>query len=171
MGSFVVKMPVGWYLPSLLLSICAITLPLKGLANESDSTINRSSPSIHNQAIEEGWVEKKIKPSAQWLENIFSPFTQWMEDEIQINIQQESEKNQQAASEHSLISAQQATDRVLKKYPGRVLRTQFKTGPPPYYQIKFLSDEGAILLYFINAFTGSFFLPDEVSSDTLEVRP
>ncbi len=145
--------------------------PLTGLANESDSNIHRNSPSIDKQAIEEGWVEKKIKPSTQWLESIFSPFTRWMEDEIQLKIQQKTDSSQQIVSEHSLISAQQATDRILKKYSGRVLRTQFKTGPPPYYQVKFLSDKGAISFYYINAFTGLPSLPGEISTDTLEVQP
>jgi hypothetical protein len=151
-----------FYVSTLLLSV--------DLQADSTTVPESQSPSVHSD-IEEGWVEKKITPSTQWVESIFAPFTQWMENEIQ---QEPNEYTLQPSANKPnsrLISVQQAVNTVLRNHQGKILRSQFKTGPPPYYKIKTLSDQGAVSIFYINAFTGNPFLPSNSIKKTKEAKP
>lgn len=122
--------------------------------------------------IEEGWVEKKIAPSTQWVESIFAPFTQWMESEIQTLPEDTSAPSTSDTSlNNDLISINQAISTVLKHHPGKILHSQFKTGPPPHYQIKVLSNQGNVSFFYIHAFSGKPFLPESITLDSQEVKP
>jgi len=136
------------------------------LASENKQVENNENLSSNQQTIEQGWVEEKISPSTEWIESIFSPFTHWMEGEI--HQKQETSQTQFKRPSETLISVQQAIDSVLKNFQGRVLRSQFKTGPPPYYQIKTLSKEGAISTFFVHAFTGKLFIPASIKKNYQE---
>lgn len=109
--------------------------------------------------IEEGWVEKKIAPPTQWIESLFASFTGWMESEIQ-RTPDTTNNATNIAPNSDVISIRQAIAIVLKQHPGKVLRSQFYIGPPPHYQIKVLSDQGNVSIFYINAFSGQPFLPE-----------
>lgn len=122
-----------------------------------------------DNAIEEGWVEKRITPTTLWIESLFAPFTQWMESEIQreFHPREESPSNN---SNLQLISVKKAIDTVLKKQPGKILRSQFKTGPPPHYKIKLLTKKGVVTIYNVHAFTGNLYTSNK-EMKTKEAKP
>ncbi len=112
-------------------------------------------------AIEESWVEKKIAPPTQWIENLFAPFTEWMESGIQRTPEPSSRTSApDKPANTDVISIRQAIAVVLEHHPGKILLSRFKTGPPPHYQIKVLSDQGNVSVFYIHAFSGQLFLPE-----------
>lgn len=125
-------------------------------ADSTSSSIENSNTT--NTSIEEGWVEKKIAPSTQWIESIFAPFTQWMENEIQQEPETQAIPSTNNSNYH-LISVRHAIKVVLEKHSGKILRTQFETGPPPYYKIKILSNKGTVSVFNVHAFSGELFTP------------
>lgn len=125
----------------------------------------------NKDTIEEGWVEKKIAPSTLWIEGLFAPFTQWMESEIQREVHTQDELPSANRSNIQLISVQKAIHTVLKEVPGKVLRSQFKTGPPPYYKIKILTEKGMVSTYNVHAFNGNLYSPSNESLRIEEARP
>lgn len=154
-------------------SILLLSFDLKAdsdptLPENSNQTINDDSTS---QSIEEGWVEKKIAPPTQWVESIVAPFTQWMEDEIQQQPDNNIESAPSNNSSHDLISVNQAIASVLKVHTGKILRSQFKTGPPPYYKIKLLSHEGTVSIFNVHAFNGSLFSPSQKNAPIEQTKP
>ena len=159
----------GCHLYILLFYVSTILLSVDSQA-DSTTVSETQSPSVHRD-IEEGWVEKKIAPSTQWIESIFAPFTQWMENEIQQEPDEYTLPLSTNKPNNRLISVQQAVNTVLKNHQGKILRNQFKTGPPPYYKIKTLSDQGAVSIFYINAFTGIPFLPSSGIKKTEEAKP
>jgi hypothetical protein len=150
------------YLASLFLSF--------DLVADSTTTPKKNSR-IAQHEITEGWIEKKIAPPTQWVESIFAPFTLWMETEIQSEIHTQSPPSSTEIPSHNLITVQHAINSVLKNQPGKILRSQFKTGPPPYYRIKILSEKGAVSNFYINAFTGNQFIPSHLSEKIEEIEP
>ena len=136
-------------------------------ADGTNASIESSNST--NNSIEEGWVEKKIAPPTQWVESVFAPFTQWMESEIQQEpiIQTTPSRSN---SSHQLISVRQAINTVLEKYSGKILRSQFKTGPPPYYKIKVLSDKGIVSVFNVHAFSGELFTLSSPPISTNEAK-
>ena len=114
----------------------------------------------NKDTIEEGWVEKKIAPS-----------TLWMESEIQREVHTQDELPSANRSNIQLISVQKAIHTVLKEVPGKVLRSQFKTGPPPYYKIKILTEKGMVSTYNVHAFNGNLYSPSNESLRIEEARP
>jgi hypothetical protein len=159
-----------FYVSTLLLSVDSLADSTAAPAIKNDSVHSDSASSIDSE-IEEGWVEKKIAPSTQWVESIFAPFTQWMENEIQQEPNEYALQPSVNRPNNRLISVQQAVNTVLKNHQGTILRSQFKTGPPPYYKIKTLSDKGAVSIFYINAFTGNPFLPSSIIKKIKEAKP
>lgn len=160
----------------ILMFYVTILLASFDLKADSPPVPVESSTSITNDisahdAIEEGWVEKKIAPPTLWIESIFAPFTQWMESEIQQEPDSQAPSFSDPSSSHRLISVKYAINTVLEKYPGKVLRSQFKTGPPPYYKIKILSDKGSISIFNVHAFSGNVFTPSDLEIQKEEFKP
>lgn len=165
-----------------ILQIVLMLFLFTPLSYASDQTgTNQSAENTDQSGIEEGWVEKKIAPPTQWVESIFAPFTQWMESEIQRTPEADSLPNSQTSNSKTpynntdtqningnLISNKQAINTVLKHHPGKILRSQFQTGPPPHYQIKVLSKQGNVAIFYIHAFNGKPFIPDSLDSDIQE---
>jgi hypothetical protein len=158
----------GWPLHILLAYLMSLALTSNVVADDNEQAAEIENLPSNQKLIEQGWVEEKITPSTEWVESIFAPFTHWMEDEI--HREQETSLNQINSHNGTLISVQQAIAIVLKNHQGRVLRSQFKTGPPPYYQIKTLSKEGAISTFFVNAFTGTVFIPMSIRKQYQEAN-
>jgi len=154
---------MSFLLASFDLKAESTTLP----EEDRDSITNNISA---NNAIEEGWVEKKIAPPTQWIESIFAPFTQWMESEIQQEPGSQTSSFSEPSTSHHLISVKYAINTALENNPGKVLRSQFKTGPPPYYKIKILSDKGTISVLNVHAFSGNIFTPSEIEIDKKEAK-
>ncbi|MEH6449504.1 MAG: PepSY domain-containing protein [Oleispira sp.] len=154
-----------------ILSFYVSTLLLSFDLQADSTTVPENHNSTVNHAIEEGWVEKQIAPPTQWVESIFSPFTQWMESEIQRQPDTQAIPSAVTPPSHHLISVQQAINSVLGKYQGKILRSQFKTGPPPYYKIKILSDKGTVSIVNVNAFSGEFFTPSNIKIKAEEAKP
>ena len=149
-----------FYINSLLFS----------LESQADSPVTpEKNSNITSNEIEEGWVEKKIAPSTQWIESIFAPFTHWMEEEIQRK--PDPEVVNTSSSSHSLISVQQAINIVLGKHQVKILRNQFKIGPPPYYKIKILSENGNVSTLNVHAFSGKIFSPEITKAQIEEAKP
>jgi len=138
----------------------------------ADSTTTPKKDSrIAQHEMTEGWIEKKIAPPTQWVESIFAPFTLWMETEIQSEVHTQSPPSATERPSHNLITVQHAINSVLKKQPGKILRSQFQTGPPPYYRIKILSEKGALSIFYINAFTGNPFIPSHIKEKVGVIEP
>ena len=125
----------------------------------------------NSDTIEEGWVEKKIAPSTLWIESLFAPFTQWMESEIQREVHTEQDLPSTSNTNLQLISVQKAIKIVLHEVPGKILRSQFKTGPPPYYKIKILTKKGMVSTYNVHAFNGNLYDPSNVNLKIDEAKP
>jgi hypothetical protein len=154
-----------------ILSFYVYTLLLSFDLQADSTTVSENHNNTINHAIEEGWVEKQIAPPTQWVESLFSPFTQWMESEIQREPDIQAAPSSATPPSHHLISVQQAINTVLMKNQGKILRSQFKTGPPPYYKIKILSDEGTVSIVNVNAFSGDFFTPSNIKAKAKEAKP
>ncbi len=152
----------------ILIFYTSTLLASYNLQAENTDVPVKSNSSI-NDSVEEGWVEKKIAPSTKWIESIFSPFTQWIEREIH------QESNSQirptkTPSNPQIITAQHATNSVLEKFPGKILRNQFQTGPPPHYKIKLLSDNGTVSVFTVHAFSGQLFTLPKIPINMNEAK-
>jgi hypothetical protein len=162
-----VKRNQGCKLYILIFYISTLLASFDLKADDTNASIEKSNST--NNAIEEGWVEKKIAPPTQWVESIFAPFTQWMESEIQQDPVTQTTPFTNNSS-HQLISVRRAIELVLEKNPGKILRSQFKTGPPPYYKIKILSDKGTVAVFNVHAFSGELFTPSTSPINTHEAK-
>lgn len=155
----------GYKLITLMFYLCTLLLAFEIKADDSAVLAENSN------TIEEGWVEKKIAPSTLWVESLFAPFTQWMESEIQREVHTEQDLPSTSNSNLKLITVQTAIRTVLNKVPGKILRSQFKTGPPPYYKIKILTEKGVVSTYNVHAFNGNLYSPSNESLRIEEARP
>lgn len=164
-SSFILLFSISMLLASFNLKADGVPVPTR------ISAAPQSEPSITNSnAVEEGWVEKQIAPPTQWVESVFAPFTQWMEDGIQQQLDIPITPTSGIPSNPRLISVQQAINTAVDKYPGKVLRSQFKTGPPPYYKIKLLSDNGTVLTVNVHAFNGKLFIISDAKIQKEEAK-
>lgn len=154
----------GYKLITLMFYLCTLLLAFEIKADDSAVLAD------NNNTIEEGWVEKKIAPSTLWIESLFAPFTQWMESEIQREVHPQQELPSINSSNPQLISVQKAIRTVLKEVPGKILRSQFKTGPPPYYKIKILTEKGMVSTYNVHAFNGNLY-PSNKDMKIEEAKP
>lgn len=164
-STFTVKNPLGYTLITLMFYLISLLLAFNIRAEES------AVQTENQHTIEEGWVEKKIAPSTQWIENLFAPFAQWMESEIQREIHPEQDFPSHNNSHLQLISVQQAIRTVLNQAPGKILRSQFKPGPPPHYKIKMLTEKGMISSYNVHAFNGQLYSPANANPRKEETQP
>ena len=158
----------GWIKTALIFTLSSLLFAVECFAIEEANTSANKVDNNQQQMVEEGWIEKKISPSTQWVESIFAPFTQWMEDEIQEQYQDTDETSTPSIYEKTLIPAKQATAVILEYHPGKILRAQFLTGPPPFYKIKLLSNSGKITHHYINAFTALPFIPADITEEPTE---
>ncbi len=160
---------LGGNLYTLLLYLGILLLSFDLMADNTATPKKDSRTAPHE--ITEGWIEKKIAPPTQWIESIFAPFTQWMESEIQSEVNTQSPPSSTEITSHNLITVQHAINHVLRNHPGKILRSQFKTGPPPYYRIKILSTKGAVSIFYVNAFTGNQFIPSHTRRRIEVINP